>query len=145
MSDLTVLLLILLTEMINKHNYAFMQRKDGLHYTRDDFSPAFTHACVHYYEWWPGRTVFSWNKKCSPLSQKIQTSLLCSKGGEDLQSLSWCKVLTVLPEHQTENDLCGCPKLPLSHIKLPVFSLVLLFSIIHTGDTHFKDRFKLRI
>lgn len=91
MSGLTVLLLILLTEVVNKQNYAFLQRKDELHYTRDDFSPAFPCACVHYYEWWwSGRTVFSWNKKCSPLPQKIQTSLLCSKGGEDLQSLSWC-------------------------------------------------------
>lgn len=78
MSDLTVLLLILLTEMVNKHNYAFMQIKDEACYKRDDFSPAF--PCVHYYEWWwSGGAVFSWNKKCSPLSQKTQTSLLCSK------------------------------------------------------------------
>lgn len=27
MSNLTILLLILLTEIVNKHNYAFMQRK----------------------------------------------------------------------------------------------------------------------
>lgn len=26
--------------MVNKHNYAFIQRKDELHYIRDDFSPA---------------------------------------------------------------------------------------------------------
>lgn len=45
MSDLTVLLLILLTEIVNKQNYAFMQRKNKLHYTRDDFSPPFPHAC----------------------------------------------------------------------------------------------------
>lgn len=50
MSDLTLLLLILLTEMVNKHNYAFMQRKDEVRYKRDDFSPAFPCACVHYYE-----------------------------------------------------------------------------------------------
>lgn len=48
-----------------------------------------------------GLTVFSWNEKCSPLSQKILTPLLCSKGGEDLRSLCWCKVLTALPEHRT--------------------------------------------
>lgn len=136
MSALTVLLLILLTEMINKHNYAFMQRKDGLHYTRDDFSPAFTHACVHYYEWWPGRTVFSWNKKCSPLSQKIQTSLLCSKG-EDLQSLSWCKVLTVLPEHQTAKWSLRVPQTPIVPHQTASFqfSTALLYNT-HRWYTH---------
>lgn len=101
MPNLTVLLLILLTEIVNKHNYVFMQRKHEPYYTRDDFSLSFISVCSHYYGWqWVGRTIFSWNEKCSPLSQKIQTPLLCSKG-EDLQSFSWCKVLTAPPEQQT--------------------------------------------
>lgn len=112
MSDLTVLLLILLTEIVNKHNYAFMQRKHELYYTRDDFSPAFMSVYMHYYGWqWSERTGFSWNNKCSPLSQKIQTPLLCSKG-EDLQSLSWCKVLTASPEHEAAKWSLWLPKTP---------------------------------
>lgn len=101
MSDLTVLLLILLTEMVNKQNYGFLQRKDELHYTRDDFSPAFPCVCVHYYEWWwSGRTVLSWNKKCS-LCPRRYKHLCCVQKEKKIYSLSPGAVLTVLPEHQT--------------------------------------------
>jgi len=47
MSDLTVLLLNLLTEIVSKHDYAFMHQKNGLYYTQDDFSPTYITAYIH--------------------------------------------------------------------------------------------------
>lgn len=149
MSDLIVLLLILWIEIVNKHSYAFMQVKDELQYIRDDFPLAFLSACIHCYAWWWARkTIFSWNAKCSPLSQKIQTPLLCSKGGEDLQSSSWCKILTALQEHQTAKwslPLSRTPVVPYQTVGFQ-FNTAFLYNILgpyeHTWKTDLNWKFK---
>lgn len=47
MSDLTALLLNLLTEIVNKHDYAFMHQKNGLYYIQDDYSPTSITTYIH--------------------------------------------------------------------------------------------------
>lgn len=150
MSDLTVLLLILSREIVNKHNYVFMQQKYILLLHRGWFFSNFHHSMyplsLRVLMGWENSLSLQW-KMQSSVQEGANTSAVLKRRRIFTVSLSQSKVFTAFLEHQTAEWSPQLPKTPVVPYQTVhyQFNTAVLY-VIQRWYTHiFKDQFKSKI